>query len=209
MTDTKTDHWQTLYQTKSPTDVSWFRPQLEVSLELMSLAGLNEKSRVIDIGAGASTLADDVLDRGVRDITALDISATSLNIAKQRLGAHAQKIRWIVADAARHSFASDRFDIWHDRAALHFLDPNDAAAYVAKATAAIAAGGHAIIGCFARNGPETCSGLPVARRDPEDIQKLFGSHFALVASRTEQHITPARAAQRFAYALLKKVKLSW
>jgi len=206
MSETKADHWQSLYQSKSASAVSWFRPHLDVSLELLNLAGLNEKSRVIDIGAGASTLVDDLLDRGVRDIAAFDLSAASLDIAKRRLGARAQKVRWIVGDAVRYSFERESFDIWHDRAALHFLvDPNDASAYAASAAFAVAQGGHAIIGGFASDGPEKCSGLPVTRRDPEDIQKLFQRNFTLVTSRREQHITPSGVPQSFAYALLKKV----
>jgi SAM-dependent methyltransferase len=205
MGEAKADHWQNVYQSRSPGALSWFRPHLDVSLELLNLAGLNEKSRVIDIGAGASTLVDDLLDRGVRDIAAFDLSQASLDIAKRRLGARAQKVRWIVGDAARHTFERDAFDIWHDRAALHFLvDPDDASAYAANAACAVASGGHAIIGCFAADGPERCSGLPVTRRDPEDIQALFQRNFTLITSRREQHITPSGVSQPFAYALLKK-----
>ena len=206
MRENKADHWQNIYQNRSPSAVSWFRPHLDVSLELLNLAGLNEKSRVIDIGAGASTLVDDLLDRGIRDIAAFDLSQASLDIARRRLGARAQRVQWIVGDVARYRFERDGFDIWHDRAALHFLvDPGDAAAYAASAACAVAKGGHAIIGCFAADGPEKCSGLPVTRRDPEDIQKLFQGNFTLITSRREQHITPSGVSQPFAYALLKKV----
>ena len=205
MSETKTDYWQNIYQSNSPGAVSWFRPHLDVSLELLNLAGLNEKSRVIDIGAGASTLVDDLLDRGVRDVAAFDLSQASLDIARRRLGTRAQRVQWIVGDAARYTFERDGFDIWHDRAALHFLvDPDDASAYAANAARAVAKGGHAIIGCFAADGPEKCSGLPVIRRDPEDIQKLFQRDFTLITSRRELHITPSGASQPFAYALLKK-----
>jgi SAM-dependent methyltransferase len=155
MSETKADYWQNIYQSKSPGAVSWFRPHLDVSLELLNLAGLNEKSRVIDIGAGASTLVDDLLDRGVRDVAAFDLSRASLEIAKRRLGARAQQVRWIVGDAVRYSFERDGFDIWHDRAALHFLV--DASAYATNAAWAAAQGGHAIIGCFAADGPESAA----------------------------------------------------
>jgi Methyltransferase domain len=207
MNEAKTDHWQKVYQTKSSTAVSWYRPHLDVSLELLRLAGLDESSRLIDIGAGASTLVDDLLDFGVRHPTAFDLSAASLEIAKRRLGARAGNVRWIVGDAARYRFERDGFDIWHDRAALHFLvDPDDASAYAAGAAVAVARGGHLIIGCFAGDGPEKCSGLAVVRRDPEDIQKLFQRDFTLVTSRKEQHITPSGVSQPFSYALLKKAR---
>lgn len=205
MSASNTEHWQSVYQSKSASDVSWFRPHLDASLELMKQAGLNANSRVIDIGAGASTLVDDLLDLGVRQITALDISMESLEVAKQRLGSRAEHIRWIVGDVARLELDVDSIDIWHDRAALHFLvDPADAAAYVVNATRAIARGGYAVIGCFAKDGPEKCSGLTVARREAEDIEKLFGDAFALVDSRREQHATPWGSTQSFAYALLRK-----
>lgn len=205
MTTDKTDHWQNVYDTKAPTEVSWFRPHLDVSLELIKRAGLQIDSRVIDIGAGASTLIDDLLDLGVRQVTAFDISATSLEVAKKRLGLRAAHVEWLVGDAARYRFEENRFDVWHDRAALHFLiDPADAIAYVDNATRAIRTGGFAIIGCFASDGPEKCSGLPVARREPEEIAKLFGARFTLVDQRHEQHITPWGASQSFAYALMVK-----
>lgn len=205
MNSEKSTHWQSVYETKAATDVSWFRPHLEISLALLKQAGLNANSRVIDIGAGASTLVDDLLDLGVQHVAALDLSAASLDVAKRRLGARASNVEWIVGDAAHQKFASDSFDLWHDRAALHFLvNPSDAAAYVTNATHAIASGGYAIIGGFASDGPEQCSGLPVARREPEDIAKLFGAAFALVGVRREVHATPKGVPQSFVYTLLRK-----
>jgi SAM-dependent methyltransferase len=205
MSSNTTKHWQAVYETKSSIDVSWFRAHLDVSLALMQQAGLNADSRVIDIGAGASTLVDDLLGLGMYHVAALDISAASLDVAKQRLGSRATEVEWIVGDAARYPFAVDQFDLWHDRAALHFLvEPADATAYVANATRAIAIGGYAVIGCFASDGPEKCSGLAVARRDPQDIAVLFGATFALIDTRREVHVTPWGAPQSFAYALLRK-----
>jgi len=207
MSDKKTEHWQSVYQTKQPTDVSWFRPHLDVSLALLKLAGLTTESRVVDMGAGASTLVDDLLALGVRHVAALDLSATSLEVAKQRLGPRAVQVQWLVGDAARYPFAPSSVDLWHDRAALHFLvDPDDVAAYVANAVRTIAPHGHAVIGCFASDGPEKCSGLPVMRREPEAIAKLFDGAFTLVDQRHEVHSTPWGAPQSFAYALLRKME---
>jgi len=205
MSDDKTTHWQSVYETKAATDVSWFRPHLEVSLALLKQGGLNAKSRVIDIGAGASTLVDDLLDLGVLHVAALDISASSLEITKQRLGPRGANLQWIVGDASGYQFAPESFDLWHDRAVLHFLvDPADARAYVDNAAHAIRPGGHAVIGGFANDGPEKCSGLPVARRDAGDIANLFGAAFTLVDQRHETHKTPGGAPQSFAYALLRR-----
>lgn len=206
MNNDKSTHWESVYRTKDSTSVSWFKQHLDVSLRLLKQAGINTQSRVIDVGAGASTLVDDLLDLGIRNITALDLSAESLEIAKRRLGARATSIRWIIGDAARVVLNPGDIDYWHDRAVLHFLvNPVDAAAYVRNAERAVALGGYAVIGCFASDGPEECSGLPVLRRDPEDIASLFGTAFRLIESDKEQHSTPSGNAQSFAYALLKKI----
>jgi SAM-dependent methyltransferase len=197
--------WNTAYREKGAATVSWYRPHLDVSLRLLDKAGLTPQTRVIDAGAGASTLVDDLLDRGVRAITLLDLSSEALGIARARLGARAASIRFIVGDVTTAELATAAFDIWHDRAVLHFLlGADDVSAYVRQATRALADGGHAIIGGFAADGPLRCSGRDVARREPEDIAALFGERFELIDAAHESHVTPAGATQRFAYALLRK-----
>lgn len=205
MNDAKTEHWQSVYQNKQSNEVSWFCPHLEVSLALMKQAGLDRQSRVVDIGAGASTLVDDLLAFGVQRMAALDLSSAALAVAQQRLGSRARDVEWITGDAAHYAFQPSSFDFWHDRAVLHFLVDSEAtSAYVANATRALASEGFVVIGGFASDGPEKCSGLPVARRDPNDIAELFGSEFKLLDARREVHQTPWGAPQSFAYALLQK-----
>jgi SAM-dependent methyltransferase len=198
-------HWEKVYTTRAAEHVSWYRPHLEISFELLVKAGLNPHSRVIDVGGGASTLVDDLLDFGVRAVTVVDLSAQSLQIARRRLGEWARDVTWLAEDVTAMEIPAESFDLWHDRAALHFLvTPEAPQAYVRAAAHAIAPGGHAVIGGFAADGPERCSGLPVARRDPADIAALFGERFSLVETRREVHRTPAGASQSFAYALLRK-----
>lgn len=205
MTDDRKTHWQAVYQAKQPGEVSWFRPHLETSMELLKKAGLNQDSRVIDVGAGASTLVDYLLEMGVASITAVDLSEASLAVARARLGATASQVQWIVGDVTQLQLPSRSIDLWHDRAVLHFLvDESDTHAYVRLARQAIAERGFAVIGGFAADGPEKCSGLLVARRDPEDIAGLFSPFFTLVEGRREMHMTPGGSPQRFAYALLQK-----
>jgi len=198
-------HWDSVYTSKQPEGVSWFQPHLDLSLQLLERAGLSRSTRVIDIGAGASTLVDDLLARDVQAVTALDISAAALQVARDRLRERADAVRWIVSDVTKLSLPPSSIDIWHDRATLHFLtDPKDAHAYVQIASQVITPGGHAVIGGFASDGPQQCSLLPVVRRDPEQIAELFANEFVLVEARRESHTTPGGSVQRFAYALLRR-----
>lgn len=162
-------------------------------------------SRVIDVGGGASTLVDDLLDRGVRTVAVLDLSAKSLDVARTRLGPRADRVTWLTADVTRLELPAAAYTHWHDRAVLHFLtEPEDVQAYAARAAHAIVPGGHAVIGGFSPDGPERCSGLPVARRSAHEIAAALGASFALVTATSERHHTPGGAEQSFTYALLRR-----
>ena len=205
MTVDAQQRWDDAYLGKDSQTVSWFRPHLDISLRLLEQAGLGEQSRVIDIGGGASTLVDDLLERGVARITVLDLSAQALRVAQQRLGDRAKRVEWRVADITKTPLPRAAFDLWHDRAVLHFLvEKSTAEAYVRQASAALRLGGCAVVGGFAGDGPARCSGLPVARRDPANIAALFGADFELVDQAREVHRTPSGTPQSFAYALLRR-----
>lgn len=196
-------HWEAVYTHKPAESVSWFRPHLETSLELLGRAGLGPGSRVIDVGGGASTLVDDLLARGVAEVTVLDLSAQALDVARRRLGDRARSVRWVASDLLVADLPLAGYDLWHDRAVLHFLvDSADAARYAAVAARAIRPSGSAVIGGFAPDGPEKCSGLPVARRSAEDIAALLGPAFQLVEQHVEQHVTPAGNRQSFVWVRL-------
>jgi SAM-dependent methyltransferase len=198
-------HWQNVYRSKSANSVSWYRPHLEASVEILSEAGMSANSRVIDVGGGASTLVDDLLDRGLRDVSVLDASEEALALAQHRLGDRARCVKWYVGDVLEFALPSAGFDFWHDRAVLHFLtDLADAARYAQVASNALTTGGYAVIAGFAPDGPERCSGLPVARRSPEDIVSIFAPAFAPVQSRLERHRTPAGVEQPFSYTVLRR-----
>jgi SAM-dependent methyltransferase len=158
------------------------------------------------VGGGASTLVDDLLAAGTSRITVLDLSAQALAIARARLGAAADGVDWIAGDLLAAALPKAGFDLWHDRAVLHFLlDPADVAGYARQAAHAIVPGGQAVIGGFAPGGPERCSGLPVARRSAQDIADLLGPAFELVAASEEVHHTPGGSPQAFAWARLRRV----
>ena len=200
MTDDRQTHWQTVYSTKSEADVSWFQATPQPSLELLRLVGARPSEAVIDIGGGASRLVDHLIAAGFSDLTVLDLSSAALDVARTRLGAAASGVEWIVADASEWT-PGRRYDIWHDRAAFHFLtEPSRQAAYIERLQAALNPGGRVILGTFAPDGPEKCSGLPVARHDATSLGALLGDQFELLDSRRHDHATPWSSVQKFQFS---------
>ena len=205
MTDaSRKSHWETVYSTKGENEVSWFQENPAPSLELIDLAGPTAESAVVDIGGGASRLVDSLVARGLNRVTVLDISEAALEAARARLGGRAIRVEWIVADVTQWDPAQT-FDVWHDRAAFHFLtDAGDRSAYVARMKQAVRPGGHVIIGTFALDGPEKCSGLPVNRYDPASLARELGEGFELLDSRRHDHSTPWNSAQRFQFCIFRR-----
>jgi trans-aconitate methyltransferase len=198
------DHWETVYTTRDETAVSWFQDSPSPSLELIEQLEPGKDAGVIDIGGGASRLVDALLDRGFRRPTVLDISQAALDLACLRLGRRASYAQWITDDVTQWE-PSGRFDIWHDRAAFHFLvDAPDRAAYVARLARALRPGGYAIIATFAPDGPDKCSGLPVYRTDAAGLARELGEAFTLVESRTHDHVTPQNSSQRFQFSVFRR-----
>jgi 2-polyprenyl-3-methyl-5-hydroxy-6-metoxy-1,4-benzoquinol methylase len=196
-------HWETVYTTKAENEVSWFQENPAPSLELIGLAQPTPQSAIVDIGGGASHLVDSLVARGFSHVTVLDISQAALDVAKARLGARAGQVQWVVADVTQWQPAQT-FDVWHDRAAFHFLvDPADRAAYLARLKQAVRPGGHVIIGTFALDGPEKCSGLPVSRYDAAALAMELGEGFVLVDSRRHDHSTPWNSEQRFQFCIFR------
>lgn len=201
----RTAHWQNVYATKGETEVSWFQASPAISLEMIRAASPDRAAAIIDIGGGASRLVDALLQDGYRNLAVLDLSANALDVAKKRIGAAASTIDWIVADATTWRPAKT-WDVWHDRAAFHFLtDPRDRAAYVERLRSAVAPGGHVIIATFAPDGPEKCSGLPVQRHDSASLSAELGPEFELVETRSESHHTPWHSTQAFQYSRFRRL----
>lgn len=197
-------HWDDVYRRRGTERVSWFRPRLEISLELVAAAGTPPDTAVIDVGGGASTLVDDLLDRGFRAITVLDISSKALDVARRRLGSRADRVRWIHQDVTRWQPEPDAYGLWHDRALFHFLvDREPRRRYVDTLRRALTPGGHAVLATFGPEAPPRCSGLPVRRYRAEDLEVELGPGFTLEASRTEEHATPSGTIQQFTYGLLR------
>jgi SAM-dependent methyltransferase len=204
MNGARADHWNAAYQAKGETGVSWFEATPEVSLALIEKFGHGAETRLIDIGGGASRLVDALIAKGWNSISVLDISRAAIDAAKARLGDAAERVDWIVEDVTRWRPAR-AYDIWHDRAAFHFLSlPEERAAYAERLRAALAPGGHAIIATFAADGPERCSGLPVVRYAPRELAAAIGAPFVLVHSEHHLHTTPWGAAQAFQFSVLRR-----
>jgi 2-polyprenyl-3-methyl-5-hydroxy-6-metoxy-1,4-benzoquinol methylase len=184
--------------------VSWYRPHLDVSLGLIENAAPDRGSAVIDVGGGEATLVDDLVARGYRDVSVLDISQVAIEFAKTRLGPAATSVHWITGDVTQVELAPERYDLWHDRAVFHFLtEAEDRAAYVRQVARAVKPGGHVIVATFGPEGPEKCSGLDVVRYDPASLHGQFGPKFRLLDSRTELHETPWGAPQQFMYCFCR------
>jgi 2-polyprenyl-3-methyl-5-hydroxy-6-metoxy-1,4-benzoquinol methylase len=194
------EHWEKVYQTKQADAVSWFQEHAMRSLELIHSIGAPAQASIIDVGGGASTLVDDLLHDGFQHLAVLDLSASALQVAQQRLGAKGNQVTWLTGNICDVSLPVQAYDIWHDRAVFHFLtDPADRAAYVRQVMKAVKPGGHVIVATFAPDGPEQCSGLPVARYSHDQLHGQFGPSFELVAHTSEAHQTPWGSVQHFVY----------
>jgi SAM-dependent methyltransferase len=198
-------HWEKVYTAKSENEVSWFQENPAPSLELIDEAGATATSAIVDVGGGASRLVDFLVAKGFKAITVLDISRAAIAVTKARLGEKGRSVRWIVADVTKWQPEAGAFDVWHDRATFHFLtDQCDRDAYVERLIRAVRPGGHAIIGTFALDGPERCSGLPVARYDAQGLGATIGERFELVGTRRDAHMTPWGSEQKFQFSLFRR-----
>ncbi len=196
-------HWESSYARNAPDQVSWYEPLPQRSLELIQATGLGHDASILDVGGGASSLAARLLALGYTDLTVADISPTALAHAQIALGPSAARIAWVEADIRTHDF-SRRYDLWHDRAVLHFMvDATDRARYLDVLRRTLKPGGHLILATFGPQGPTQCSGLPVDRYGANDVQRILGEDFALVSSSLVIHPTPSGASQQFHYAHLR------
>jgi len=200
----RAEHWNHVYATKRPDQVSWFQADAAPSLRMIAAAGVNKNAAIIDIGGGASVLVDQLLAEGFGDISLLDIAENALERSITRLGQAASKVNWIAADIL--SWVPLRgYDVWHDRAVFHFLTAEkDRASYRRVLSQGLKRGGSLILATFASDAPERCSGLPVQRWSSEKLAKEFSGLEMMEAAR-EEHVTPWGAVQPFSWARFKKV----
>lgn len=198
-------HWERIYKTKSLNEVSWFQPKPETSLQLINDMKIAKTARIIDVGGGDSFLVDHLLELGYQDISVLDISASAIERAKTRLGSKASKVKWIISDASAFE-PTEVYDLWHDRAAFHFLTSDDEiSTYCKTAQQSIRPNGHLIVGTFSENGPKKCSGIEIKQYTEEELTKQFESFgFTKVNGFTIDHKTPFDTLQNFVFCSFTK-----
>lgn len=201
---TGTSHWDTVWATKTAGEVSWYQEVPERSLRLIEAIAVPPWARIVDVGGGACTLVDHLLARGHGDLWVLDIAAAPLLTARRRCG-DPWSVHWTVADV-REWRPAVIFDVWHDRAVFHFMvEPADQARYVQTMRRCLAPGGHAVIATFATDGPDSCSGLPAARYDPDGLAAALGPDFIPVEFHRELHQAPAGSTQSFLYGRFQRM----
>ena len=199
------DHWDQAYASNSAEKLGWYEPHLRTSVTWIKALNLTPDAPIIDVGGGASTLADDLVDAGYRSITVLDLSEKALSSVKARLGERARLITWLTGDITSIALPRHHYELWHDRAVFHFLTaPDQQQKYRDNLLRALKPGGHLIIATFAPEAPPKCSGLPVQRYGPEELQNALGGEFQLERHQSELHITPGGVEQMYLYCHFRR-----
>lgn len=199
-------HWENIYQTKQLNEVSWYQPTPETSLDFIQQFNVPTTAKIIDIGGGDSFLVDHLLHKGYEDVTVLDISEAAIERAKQRLGDSAEKVKWIVADAAKFQ-PTEQYDFWHDRAAFHFLtDEQEISNYLEAAQKSIKPTGVMVIGTFSEQGPKKCSGIDIKQYSEDSMTERLKSFFEKIKCITIDHKTPFDTIQNFVFCSFRKLQ---
>jgi 2-polyprenyl-3-methyl-5-hydroxy-6-metoxy-1,4-benzoquinol methylase len=197
-------HWESVYGDRDPGSVSWYQENPARSLILIGETGVTSEAPIIDVGGGAGRLVDRLLELGYTRLTVLDIAATALGHAQERLGIRSRDVTWMEADVLDHHFEHP-YAVWHDRAVFHFLtDPGDRSRYVSQLETAVEPGGHVILATFGPDGPGMCSGLPVQRHSPESLTECLGPGFEAIDFQEEAHHTPSGEVQHFVYGRFRR-----
>ena len=203
--ETTSKHWEEIYSTKPANQLGWYAPHLETSRKWIADLELAPEDPIIDVGGGASTLVDDLLDLGHKKLTLLDLSERAIRHTKDRLGKRSGAVTWLKGDVTKIELPSRYYCVWHDRAVFHFLiEPEMQQKYREAILKALRIGGYFIIGTFSPDAPLRCSGLPVQRYTSELLCKTFGKEFELVHHQNEIHGTPSGVKQAYVYCLFQR-----
>ncbi|WP_281778138.1 class I SAM-dependent methyltransferase [Croceibacter atlanticus] len=204
MTQSTKEHWNTIYQNKEPNQVSWFQEKPTISIDFINKLFIEKTASIIDVGGGDSLLVDYLLKAGYTNITVLDISEKAIAKAKNRLGSKADKVKWIVSDILDFK-SEDHFDVWHDRAAFHFITSQKGIEkYIKGLDKYVTSNGSVILGTFSKTGPKKCSGIPITQYSEDSIKALFEPLFKKESCVEQDHLTPFDTLQNFIFCTLKK-----
>lgn len=199
-------HWEKVYTTKSSTELSWYQPTPATSIGFLQQLHIPLTAKIMDVGGGDSLLVDHLVALGYTDITVLDISSTAIEKAKQRLGDKARRVKWMVSDVL-HFQAAEQYDFWHDRATFHFLlDEKEIDRYLETAAQSLTPNGIMVLGTFAEDGPETCSGLKIHRYSEDWMTDRLRAFFQKIKCIRMDHLTPARKVQHFIFCSFRKLR---
>lgn len=195
-------HWEKVYQTKQPNEVSWTQEIPKTSLDFIHSFKLHKSAAIIDVGGGDSKLVDYLLEEGFENITVLDISGKALERVKNRLGEKSRKVKWVVSDVTAFK-TKETYDVWHDRATFHFLiTAPQINKYLETARSVVK--GYLTIGTFSHNGPKKCSGLGIKQYNEEELQSQLSNGFKKVKCISEDHITPFNTSQNYLFCSFKR-----
>jgi SAM-dependent methyltransferase len=201
----KVQHWNEVYTAKQADKVGWYTPHLNTPLNWIQDLNLESNAAIIDVGGGASTLVDDLLEVGHGDISVLDLSRHAIQITQERLGSRAGLVTWLEGDATEAELPTQRYRLWHDRAVFHFLiRPAEQQKYRTALLNALQLDGFVIIGTFSPDAPPQCSGLPVQRYSVDTLSEFFGREFKLKRHLYEPHFTPWGTEQSYVYCLFQR-----
>lgn len=202
MDKARKNHWESVYKTKQPEQVSWTQDIPQTSLDFIASFSLPKTAKIIDIGGGDSKLVDCLLDAGYENVTVLDISTEALEKTKKRLGDKALRVKWIASDITEFK-PMTTYDVWHDRATFHFLTTEgEIQKYIDTASKSVK--GYMTIGTFSENGPEKCSGLSVKQYSEDTLQRVLDKEFDKLKCITEDHVTPFNTKQNFLFCSFKR-----
>jgi len=198
--ENKQVHWESIYKLNDFKKVSWYQENPTRSKTLIQNLNLSKSSPIIDIGGGASYLANSLINIGYRDVTVNDISLNAINISKRHNIQNIKTIKWIAGNITNVKLPEKNYKVWHDRAVFHFLTRADEREkYKKQILNSVSQKGHVIISTFSLKGPKKCSGLPIKQYSEKSLLSELGKNFKLINHQYNNHSTPSGNYQNFLY----------